>query len=252
MTKWKPQEFTTDDRLHVANEILENLLRKYGERLISVAIEGSTAKGTDRPESDLELRVVVEGRESEWYPFFYKGMFVGISFNTVEKIQSKARSIDYEWCVKGDVLFTCKILYDSSNSYQSLREIALETELHTDFNVLMRDALADMYEHVYKIFTIKDTDTIVAAHEARQIAYWATMLVGLKNRHKFLSSRTMYEEAFGFHSLPNNYEMNIKEVLSLHTDVQKLKRFVGNLWSSTAEWAGLHGISLEEDSLSFI
>ncbi|MBH0173514.1 hypothetical protein IHV09_08090 [Fictibacillus sp. 23RED33] len=252
MTRWKPHEFTTENRLHVANEIFETLLRKYGERLISVAVEGSTAKGTDRPQSDLELRVVVKGKESEWYPFFYKGMFVGISFNTVEKIHSKARSIDYEWCVKGDVLFTCKIIYDPTNLYDSLKKLAVETELHTNFNVLMKDALADMYEHVYKVFTLKDTDIIIAAHEARQIAYWATMLVGLKNNHKFLSSRSMYEESFKLPSLPNHYEMNIKEVLSLHTDVQKLKSFVGDLWSSTAEWAEMHGISLKEDRLSFL
>ncbi|ANC77296.1 hypothetical protein ABE65_010970 [Fictibacillus phosphorivorans] len=252
MTSWKPLEFTTDDRLHVANEILETLITKYGERLISVAIEGSTAKGIDRPQSDLELRVVVDSRESEWYPFFYNGMFVGISFNTIDKITSKARSMDYEWCVKGDVLFTCKILHDPTNLYESLKEIALNTESQTDFNVLMKDALADMYEHVYKIFTAKETDTIVAAHGARQVAYWATMLVGLKNHHKFLSSRSMYEEAFKLPSLPDHYEMNIKEVLSLHTEVQKLKSFVGDLWSSTAEWAKFNGISLEEDRLSFL
>lgn len=252
MTSWKPQEFTTNDRLHVANEILETLITKYGERLISVAIEGSTAKGIDRPQSDLELRVVVDGRESEWCPFFYKGMFVGISFNTVEKIHSKARSIDYEWCVKGDALFTCKIIFDPTNIYDSIKEAALETELHTDFNVLMKDALSDMYEHVYKIFTLRDSDIIIAAHEARQVAYWATMLVGLKNHHKFLSSRSMYEEAFKLPSLPKNYEINIKEVLSLHTDVQKLKCFVGDLWSSAAKWAKIHGISLEKDCLSFL
>ncbi|MGM0803825.1 MAG: kanamycin nucleotidyltransferase C-terminal domain-containing protein [Bacillota bacterium] len=252
MSSWKPQEFTRDDRLYVANEILENLITKYGERLISVAIEGSTAKGIDRPQSDLELRVVVDGRESEWCPFFYKGMFVGISFNTVEKIHSKARNIDYEWCVKGDVLFTCKIIYDPTNLYDSLKKLALETESHANYNLLMKDALADMYEHVYKIFTLRDSDIIIAAHEARQVAYWATILVGLKNNHKYLSSRSMYEEAFKLLSLPNNYEINIQEVLSLHTNVLKLKRFVGDLWSSTAEWAKMHGISLEEDRLNFL
>ncbi|MBN3555641.1 hypothetical protein JYA63_15290 [Fictibacillus nanhaiensis] len=252
MNRWKPQEFTTDDRLYVAHEIFETLLRKYEERLISVAIEGSTAKGMDRPESDLELRVVVDGRESEWYAFFYKEMFVGISFNTVEKIHSKARSMDYEWCVKGDVFFTSKILYDPTNLYETLKEIALETESQTNFNILMKDALADMYEHVYKIFTLKDSDSIVAAHESRQVAYWTTMLVGLKNRHKFLSSRSMYEEAFSFQSLPDHFETNIKEVLSLHTDVEKLKRFVGDLWSTTSDWARIHGIRLEEDYLSFL
>ncbi|MED1864363.1 hypothetical protein P4V41_12930 [Fictibacillus nanhaiensis] len=38
MSKWKPQEFTTEDRLQVANEIFDTLLSKYNEQLISVAI----------------------------------------------------------------------------------------------------------------------------------------------------------------------------------------------------------------------
>lgn len=41
-------------------------MNKYNDNLISVAIEGSTTKGMDRPESDLELRAVVKGRDSEW------------------------------------------------------------------------------------------------------------------------------------------------------------------------------------------
>lgn len=38
-----------------------------------------------------------------------------------------------------------------------------------------------MYEHVYKVFALKDTDSILAAHESRQVAYWVVMSVGLKN-----------------------------------------------------------------------
>jgi kanamycin nucleotidyltransferase len=229
LNTWKPKEFRTQDRYNIANDILNELMNKYKDNLISVAVEGSTAKGMDRPESDLELRVVVKSRDSEWYPFFYKGMFVGISFNTIEKIQSKAANIDYEWCVKGDALFTCKILYDPTNLYESLRERAKTAENHTEFDILVKDALADMYEHVYKIYALNETDTILAAHEARQVAYWATMCVGLKNRHKFLSSRTMYDESFNFKSLPSNFEMKIKGLLSLHTDVKSLKNDVGDL-----------------------
>ncbi|MCM3034255.1 hypothetical protein [Niallia sp. MER 6] len=78
----------------------------------------------DGPESDLELRVVINGRENSWEAFFYKGMFVGLSFSTLEKMKSKARSIDYEWPVKSDSIFTCKVLYDSTNLYDEIRSTA--------------------------------------------------------------------------------------------------------------------------------
>ncbi|MFG6494717.1 hypothetical protein P8610_05120 [Fictibacillus sp. UD] len=110
MNRWQPNKFQTQDRYDLAIEILDELKKKYKDDLISVVIEGSTAKGTDCPESDLEMRVVVNGRDSGWYSFFYKGMFAGISFNSLDKIHSKSTNIDYEWCVKSDVLFTCKIL----------------------------------------------------------------------------------------------------------------------------------------------
>ncbi|MFD2640220.1 hypothetical protein [Piscibacillus salipiscarius] len=60
MTNWASQAFTTEDRLRVANQILDVLKEKYKESLIAVAIEGSTAKGLDAPESDLELRVLLD------------------------------------------------------------------------------------------------------------------------------------------------------------------------------------------------
>lgn len=66
LNTWKPKKFRTQDRYNIANDILNELMNKYNDNLISVAIEGSTAKGMDRPESDLELRAVVKGRDSEW------------------------------------------------------------------------------------------------------------------------------------------------------------------------------------------
>lgn len=237
MNTWQPNKFKTEERIEIAKEILEELAIKYKDNLISVAIEGSTAKGMDVPESDLELRVVINEKESDWKAFFYKGMFIGISFSTKERMKAKVENIDYEWPVKSDSLFTCKVLFDPTNLYVELRETAKEVEMQSDFNVLIKDAIADMYEHVYKVFALNDKDTILAAQEARQVAYWAILTVGLKNKHKYLSSRTMYDESFNLNSLPEGFEHKIRGLLSLNTDVQTLKRHVGEIWVSTRHWA---------------
>ncbi|MFG6494716.1 kanamycin nucleotidyltransferase C-terminal domain-containing protein [Fictibacillus sp. UD] len=142
--------------------------------------------------------------------------------------------------------------HDPTDLYGTLRERAKAAEEQVDFDGLIRDASADMYEHVYKIYTLNENDGITAAHEARQIAYWATMCVGLKNRYKFLSSRSMYHESFQLESLPHHFEQYINRILSLNTDVQSLKRDVGNLWVSTNHWAELNGITLKESDLSFL
>lgn len=248
---WQPNKFSNEERLEIANEILKELLNKYKQNLLSVAIEGSTAKGLDGPESDLELRVVIKERESSWEAFFYKGMFVGISFSSPEKMISKASNIDYEWAVKSDVLYTCKVLY-ATNFYEEIRETAKEAEEQVNFNSLIKDAITDMYEHVYKMFLFMDTDTIIAAQESRQVAYWAVMSVGLKNKHKFLSSRTMYKECFELDSLPEAFEQRIRSLLSLKTDVQTLKKNVGELWVATLNWAGSFNINIEKTDLSFL
>lgn len=252
INNWQPNKFYTEERFQIADEIFKELLNKYMDNLISVAIEGSTAKGMDGPESDLELRVVIKGRESSWEAFFYKGMFVGISFSSLEKMKSKAKSIDYEWSVKSDSLFTCKVLYDPINLYKELRETAKEVEEQADFNILIKDAITDMYEHVYKVFALMDTDTILAAQESRQVAYWAVMSVGLKNKHKYLSSRTMYKESFELDSLPEEFEQNIRNLLSLNTDVQNLKQNVGGLWVSTLNWIENFNINLVKTDLSIL
>ena len=249
---WQPNKFSTEERFEVAYEILNELLSKYKKNLLTVAIEGSTAKGMDGLESDLELRVVINGRESSWEAFFYKGMFVGISFSTLKKMKTKARSIDYEWPVKSDSLFTCKVLYDSTNLYEKIRNIAKKAEEQVDFNILIKDALTDMYEHVYKIFAIKDTESILAAHESRQVAYWVVMSVGLKNKHRYISSRTMYKESFELECLPEEFEQKIRGLLSLNTDVQNLKNNVGGLWVSILNWIENININLEKTELSFL
>ncbi|MCE4049120.1 nucleotidyltransferase domain-containing protein [Bacillus sp. Au-Bac7] len=69
---WQPKKFSTEERFEIANKILIELIKQYKQNLLSVALEGSTAKGLDGPESDLELRVVIKERESSLEAFFYK------------------------------------------------------------------------------------------------------------------------------------------------------------------------------------
>ncbi|WP_174613726.1 kanamycin nucleotidyltransferase C-terminal domain-containing protein [Virgibacillus ihumii] len=106
----------------------------------------------------------------------------------MERLSSKANSIDYEWPVKGDTIFTSRILYDPKNIYGQLTKQARKTEESVDFNDFLREALADMYEHVYKVFILTESNTLSVADESRQIAYWAAICVALKNKVRYLSS----------------------------------------------------------------
>jgi kanamycin nucleotidyltransferase len=237
----------------VAKKITQLLCEKYKDSLLAVALEGSTAKGMDCPESDLELCVILrDGLKHRWYPFFYRGMFVGISYKTFEVALKKANSIEYTWPVESDALWTAKVLYDPTNVYETLRSAAKEAEEKADFIALVQEALADLYEHVYKIFTLTEENAITAAHEARTIAYWAAIAVGLANKHRYLSSRTMYEESMNLPQLPNDYAQHLPELLSLNTTLGNLKNCTAQLWLSFVDWGDRLGINLNDDQLSKI
>ncbi|WP_141225005.1 kanamycin nucleotidyltransferase C-terminal domain-containing protein [Paenibacillus sp. yr247] len=90
-----------------------------------------------------------------------------ISFNSLESVKVDIEEVDYEWCAKSDAVFTFKVIHDPTNLHDELKKIATISEKNANFNALVKAAMADMYEHVYKIFSLSDEDSITAAHEAR-------------------------------------------------------------------------------------
>ncbi|MED1603334.1 kanamycin nucleotidyltransferase C-terminal domain-containing protein [Alkalihalophilus marmarensis] len=252
MINWQPKTFSAEDRLKMTDNILDHFKTKYKKDLLSLAIEGSTAKGMNTPFSDLELRVVLNNYENGWFPFFFQGMYIGISMSSREKMLSEASKIDYEWPVKSDTLFTSKIVYDPTELYKELRNIAEKTEGETNFKLLLTEAIADMYEHVYKVFPLTEGDEMAMTNEARQIAYWATLCVGLSNKHRYVSSRTMYKESFHLNDLPDGYEEHMHELLTLETTASKIKQSTACLWTSFEKWAKEDGITLNKHDLTFL
>jgi kanamycin nucleotidyltransferase len=250
---WIPKSFSSEERWNVAAEVLAKLKDTYKESLLAVAVEGSTAKGSDRPQSDLEFLVVLNKEKyHRWHAFFYKGMFVGISYNSLDRIEEKAGELDYEWPVKGDAVATSKVLYDPHNLYGYLREEAEEAEKKADFTILIRDALTDMYEHVYKIFTLHEDEKIALRQEIAAISHWAVMSVGLANRHKFPSNKSMVEDSFLLKNFPSQYETLMKELILHPVTLPHACEIVSKLWTSFAAWGEKQGIDLHDDSLKEI
>ena len=47
------------------NELVIGILNAIGNQVLSIIVYGSTARGTDTPESDIDIAVIVEGRLNE-------------------------------------------------------------------------------------------------------------------------------------------------------------------------------------------
>lgn len=254
MVKWTPNKFTNEDRFKTAYEILKNLKDKYNESLISVAVEGSTVKGLDAPESDLELRVLLDKdfNYHRWYAFFYEGMFVGISYNSVSRTLEASKEIDYEWSISGDNLETAEVIFDPQNIYNDLKVNNKLAEQNAGFKELIVESITDMYEHIYKVFTLSATNYIGITQELTNIAYWAALTIGLANRYKYKSNKDMVEESFVLNNIPENYEQNIRSMF-LNADLDDIQNAVSNLWVTFDSWAHQEfGINLNDDNLQHI
>jgi kanamycin nucleotidyltransferase len=249
---WQPGAYSSADRFAVANRVVDRLREKYGESLLAVALEGSTAKGLDVPYSDVELRVILSdevGVHHRWYAFTTDGMSVGISYNSFSRVFECANEVTYEWPKAGDGLVTCQVLYDPAGIFQRLRAQAEAAERTADFRSLVRDALCDMYECVLKLFSVPD-DVLSLRMDAGMLAYWAAMAVGLANRYRYLSSRRMFEESFTLPDLPEHYETCIRALLALESDASRIRQYAGLLWNTSLEWAERHGIRIEDNHLT--
>jgi kanamycin nucleotidyltransferase len=251
MGEWWPPRFTREERWCAARTLLRRLRERHGENLLAVALEGSTAKGLDRPESDLELRVVLGAGEEAWLPFFLDGLFVGISRVGVDAFLRDAGAVDYTWPVVGDVLFTAEVLHDPRGLYAVARQLARAAEARADFAALQRESLADMYEHVYKVFAAGE-DEVMVAHEAHQVASWAANTVGLANRHRYLSSRSIFAESERLPSLPPGYGVCLRGLLALRTEAASLQRHTAALWRGMSQWLAERGVRLPDDALDTI
>lgn len=250
MPKWYPKKFSNEERIHTAIKILNVLKERYKESLISVVVEGSSAKGLDAPESDLELRVLLDKEYDyhRWYSFFYKEMFVGISYNSYSRFLEESKEIDYEWPISGDVIKTAKVIYDPNGVYSILTNNNKIAEQNADYKALIRESVSDMYEHIYKIFTLTDTNRIGITQELINIAYWAAITVGLVNKINYVSNKSMIEDSYMMDNTPKNYEQNIRDLFE-NKELKTIKSIVSILWNSFDKWICQLGIELNDDSL---
>ncbi|MFD1019278.1 kanamycin nucleotidyltransferase C-terminal domain-containing protein [Thalassobacillus hwangdonensis] len=248
MTEWKPSRFTNAQRYDAAYAILEKLKDTYGEELLAVAVEGSTAKRLDHAYSDLELQVVLDRKSyHRWHAFFYQGLFTGISYNSLERVREDAATIDYEWPVSGDGFSESEVLYDPGFLYHELRRINKHAVSEADFMALIYEALMDLYEHVYKIFTLRSDETIALHQEIASIGYWAAITVGLANRHQFPSAKRMVIESTQLADTPQDYGQLIGELYEGDATQATEK-----LWRAFTKWAEQKEITVKDDALHSI
>jgi len=115
--------------------LLKELQKHYGERLFSVVVYGSVARGTHRPDSDLDLLIIVENLPKSSYDRFMeflkieekleprlrrlrkKGIYTHIS--PVLKTPEEAKKVSLLYL---DMTEDAKIIYDKDNFFRKILE----------------------------------------------------------------------------------------------------------------------------------
>lgn len=245
---WRAPVFSREQRLAMAHRLVDELRAKYGDRLVAVRLEGSVAKGLDVPESDLEMTVILEGGAERWHAFLRDGMFIGLGYSSPEKEEAGNRELAAEWPVSGDTVVHSAALYDPRGLLATLREQRRQVEAAADYRPLVRGALADLHEYVLKLMSLRTPRPVEAAIFAGGLAYWALHTVGLANRHRYLSTRSMFEESCGLASLPAGYRDGLEALLRANGDLPAQQDATARLWSSFVAWARVeHGVDLADE-----
>ncbi|GEM_PF-1803059 len=248
-----PPVFDHQTRLAVARHLCQRLRARYGDEVRAVFLVGSVAKGTDLPYSDLECDVITRTRPHRWHAFFYHGLFVGLSFQPWEAYRAECATVTYEWPLTQDAPWTALPLYDPDDLLGELRRLAEAALATADWPSLLAEALADLYEQVSKVLnaTLADSpDPLSALAAARQAAYWAAILVGLANRHRYQGARTMYRESLTLPRLPAGYADLLPRLLLGAADLSRLAEDVWRLWLACRALVAACGATLDDDSLA--
>ena len=117
----------------VLTKLVESLLKKFGDDLISVVLYGSVARGEARPDSDIDLIIVIKNLPKS--KFKRQDLFIEIENELeplINELQERGYYIDFSPILKTleeaqkitplylDLIYDAVILFDRDNFFQTI------------------------------------------------------------------------------------------------------------------------------------
>jgi predicted nucleotidyltransferase len=238
-----------DERVELADKITQKFLDKYGDEVILGGIYGSTAKGTDVEDSDLEVLMIVknESKADEVY-FTYKGMPVSIIVQKIARVEKDIQKIEIDWPLKMGRLFTLVVTCGDEGVLRRFREL-LEGIPDETFNEFLAKETPLCYEGLGKLKAVKERRNMEDAYLfVCEILGEFMLLTAIFNRcfinHAYLGG---LKESYEFENLPKDYEQNAERLLlsfdfEIEETIDLADAFVSNFVSFLAE----NGIKVKE------
>lgn len=235
-----PDEMTQAQRLAVAREISDRLRQHYGDRVKAVGIFGSVARETDGPYSDVELYCILDGKNVEdayeWATGTWKAL---VNIYSEDVMIRDAAVVDETWPVVQSGYVYVKPLYDPSGIFVRVREVAL-MDRPDEFKMHIQKLIAgELYETIGKI---RNAHALKVGAALPLLAFELTKhgaaLIGLINRHLYISFSTHLQEASELPDKPEGYDALCNLVLSGKLDdFEAIVNRANGFWEGIESWA---------------
>lgn len=239
-----PQSVTNEQRRELVDTVVEQLRRRYGERLLAVALYGSTARDADGPYSDIELWAVlddgafgVDFEESlEWVHGRGKAEVNLMSRTAVEAV---ARQVDERWALTHGQFVHARPLWiapDHGTLVETLRSLAAHPDDGAVDRAMAEVVVGELYELLGKLRNrfARRPLAVLAGEFAQNLA----CLIGLAERHVFVSAGTMFDEAADLPG-PDGAEALFKLIGKGNlSDEILVTAAIERVWAGLEAWAG--------------
>jgi kanamycin nucleotidyltransferase len=246
-----PSPLERHDRELVAEAIIRRLLAEYGDRVVAIALYGSSATGLDGPYSDIELWAALDsgalGRATrgnlEWV---WGAGKAEVNLYTAAALRRRAAVIEADWALThGKFVYAIALFEREASFVEALRRAALALPPGAVRQMIADTLVCDLYELVGKA---RNAVSLRRGGEMARhlvhLAEGAANLSALAAGHAFRSGSTYLEEAAALTG-PDGYRELIDLVRAGRMgDPAILLAAVERYWKGLGAWIRLLGIDL--------
>jgi kanamycin nucleotidyltransferase len=234
-------------RLELAYAIGKKIKRHYGSRLVALGVYGSLARGTDQPYSDIEMHCVVQGsgvdKCYEWSTGSWKAE---VDVYSEDVLLNWAADVDFDWALTHGACTDVLVIEDRTDFFTRLRETAV-SQSDDVFTRAKHDIIVgEIMEFVGKVRNAcAGGNSECLSRFAVKLAERGALLLGLANRHLYVSSSNLLGASLALPERPDGYDCLCKMVmLGELTDPAGIASSVERFWTGVEQWAGEHNIRI--------
>lgn len=243
-----PRPHEREQRRQYIEAIGARLREAFGAEVVSVALYGSAARGTDGPYSDIEMICVVRDGDERDITWAHEGWKAEVWLVSRTGFLHEAARLGPEWSLTHGAFVEAVPLYDPDRLCGRGRDLALGHSPE-DFDGVMRELIVGhLYERIGKLRTLRNTGDLSAVPlVAAKICEAALCLIGLASRHLYASIATRLTDSLALADRPGGYDA-LAQLLIAGTlsDANVVTRACETLWSGIEEWAERRHLPIEE------